>query len=184
MDRGAESYRRYLAGEDVGMRELIELYNDGLILYLNTYTRDLNAAEALAEDTFVRLAVKRPRYSGKASFKTWLYTIARHLAVDALRRQARRKTVSLEDIDDPAEVQTPEGRVLTGERDLRLHRAMQTLSGDHRQILWLVYFEGMSAAEAAKVMGRSTRAAQSLLFRAKQALKTQLERDGFSDEDL
>ena len=60
MDRGTESYRRFLAGEEDGLVEIIRDYKDGLILYLNSFVNNIHTAEDLAEDTFVRLAVKKP----------------------------------------------------------------------------------------------------------------------------
>lgn len=64
MDKGHESYRRFLEGDDNALGELIEEYRDGLILFLLSYASDVPTAEAWAEDTFVKLAVKRPRNSG------------------------------------------------------------------------------------------------------------------------
>ena len=184
MEQGAENYRRFLDGDDTGLRALIEQFSDGLILYLNTYTHDLTVAEEVMEDVFVKLAVRQPRYTGKASFKTWLYTIARHQAVDTLRRQARRHTVPLETHGDLSDEALLDQRMFIAESKAQLHRALQSLPDSYRQILWLIYFEDMTAAEAGKVMGKNTRAAQSLLFRARQALKTQLEKDGFVYEDI
>ena len=99
MDSGAESYRRYLAGEDEGLAEIVRAYKDGLILYLNGYVNDLPLAEELAEDTFFRLIAKRPRFSGRSSFKFWLYAIGRHVAVDWLRRNARLVSAPAETLE-------------------------------------------------------------------------------------
>ena len=76
MDNGASSYRRYLDGDDSGLVELVRDYKDGLILYLNGITGNFCLAEELMEDTFFKLAAKKPKFSGKSSFKTWLYSIA------------------------------------------------------------------------------------------------------------
>ena len=92
MDKGAEYYSRYLDGDDEGLVLLVRDYKDGLIMYLNGICKNAHTAEDLCEDTFVRLVTKRPVYNGKASFKTWLYTIGRHVAYDELRK--RRDTVS------------------------------------------------------------------------------------------
>ena len=89
MDNGAESYRRYRNGDDAGLAEMIDEYGDGLILYLNTYVHNLSVAEELAEDTFVRLVTRKPAYVERSSFKTWLYAIARNLAIDWLRREKK-----------------------------------------------------------------------------------------------
>ena len=93
MDRGSECYARFLAGEPEGLTALIEEYRDGLILYLCSIVGDYGAAEELAEDTFVKLLLKRPKDRGTGAFKTWLYTIGRHLALDRMRKQKREVSV-------------------------------------------------------------------------------------------
>ncbi len=64
MDNGAGSYRRFLDGDDEGIVEIVGDYKDGLILFLNGYVKNIFLAEELTEDTFFRLIVKKPRYSG------------------------------------------------------------------------------------------------------------------------
>ncbi|MBR6898331.1 MAG: RNA polymerase sigma factor [Lachnospiraceae bacterium] len=78
-DNGASSYHRFLKGDDESLREIIISYQPGLILYIYSILNDYQTAEEVAEDTFLELAMKRPNYSGKSSFKTWLYAIANHL---------------------------------------------------------------------------------------------------------
>ena len=73
MDHGAEQYRRFLDGDRDAMTALIRDYKDGLTFFLCGFTGDLTAAEELAQETFVRLYVKRPRFSGRSRFRTWLY---------------------------------------------------------------------------------------------------------------
>lgn len=90
MDQGGEYYRRYLHGDQDAFVSLVQMYMDGLVLFLTGITGDVTLAEDATEDTFVKLGVKRPHYSGKASFKTWLYTIGRNTARDHLRRYRRR----------------------------------------------------------------------------------------------
>ena len=79
MDNGESSYRRFLAGDDEGLHEIICTYRAGLILYLNSFVQNIHTAEDLTEDTFAELAIKCPKFSGKSSFKTWLYAIARNI---------------------------------------------------------------------------------------------------------
>ena len=145
MDIGEVNWRLFLDGDESGLVELIRIYKDGLILYLNTYVANLTVAEELCEDTFVRLGVNRPRYSGKASFKTWLYTIARNIAVDHLRASARKNTVPLDEClelcdDGPSLAES----YIKQEDKLTVHRTMARLKPEHRQVLWLVYFEDLS----------------------------------------
>ena len=70
MDNGSGSYDRYLAGDDSAMGDLVREYKDGLTFFLNSFTNDIFDAEELMEETFFRLAYKKPKYSGKSSFRT------------------------------------------------------------------------------------------------------------------
>ena len=100
VDNGASSYRRFLNGDDSGFVELVRDYKDGLIFYLDSFTRNIHIAEELMQETFAKLAIKRPRYTGKASFKTWLYTIARNVALDELRKLKKVNTTALEEVEN------------------------------------------------------------------------------------
>ena len=89
MFNGAGSYRRFLNGDDNGLVEIVEEYKDGLMLFLKRYVSDVYVAEDLAEDTFFKLVINKPRYVGDSSFKAWLYTIARNLALNYLKKNSR-----------------------------------------------------------------------------------------------
>ena len=99
MENGENAYRRYLDGDDGGITEIIRLYKDGLIFYINGFVRDILTAEELAEETFFRLAVKKPKFSGKSSFKTWLYTVGRNAAFDYLRKNGSGREISVNDCE-------------------------------------------------------------------------------------
>ena len=186
MDKGSESYRRFREnGDESGLVELIRDYKDGLIFFLSGIVGDLRAAEELAEDCFVLLGAKKPKDKGKGSFKTWLYAIGRNLALDYLRKQKRNRAVPLEDApEQTGEEAELERACLREERKIAVRRAMDRLKPDHRQALWLLYFEEMSHKEAAAVMKKSVHATEALAYRARLALKKELEKEGISDEDL
>ena len=185
MDTGAEEYLRYLSGDDGGMAELIKIYKNGLILYLNGFTGDMDAAEELMEDTFVRLAVKKPKFGGKSSFKTWLYAIARNMALDRLRKNKRQPVTDTELPEDMADSGAePELSYIKRERDRAVQDALSRLNPDYGSVLYLSYFEGFSNEEIRTVMNKSGRQVENLLYRAKRALKTQLEKEGFVYEEL
>lgn len=174
MDSGAD-YKAYCGGDDEALARIIRDCKDGLIFYLRTFTGEIHTAEDLAEDTFVRLAVKKPRYNGKASFKTWLYKIAGNLAVDWLRKK-RRQTVSLDDCGELAadEISLEQAYIREEER-IAVHRAMCRLPAEYQQILWLVYFEGYPVKEAGALMGKGAHAAETLIWRARRRMKEELQ---------
>ena len=86
MDVDAQNYQRFLDGDNGGLSALVEAYKDTLTLYLCAFAPDVFTAEDWMEDTFVKLAVKRPRFAGRSSFKTFLFAVARNVALDHLRR--------------------------------------------------------------------------------------------------
>jgi len=184
MDNGASSYRRFLDGDDKGIAEIVGDYKDGLILYLNGYVNNIYIAEELAEDTFFRLIIKKPRFSEKSTFKSWLYAIGRNVAVDFIRRNSKFLNTPIENMENYLiEENSLEKSYIKEERKIALHKYLSELSTDYRNILWIVYFEGFSGKEAATVLGKNERQVKNLLYRAKQSLKSKLEKDGFVYEE-
>lgn len=185
MDNGAGSYRRFLDGDDKGIAEIVGDYKDGLILYLNGYVNNIFIAEELTEDTFFRLITKKPRFSGKSTFKSWLYAIGRNVAVDYIRHNSKMLSAPIENMENYLSAEESlEQSYIKEERKIMVHKALSELSADYRTILWLVYFEGFSNKEAAVVLRKNQRQVKNLLYRAKQSLKSKLEKEGFVYEDL
>ena len=186
MDQGSEAYRKYCEeGDEEAFVWLIQAYREGLIYFLCGIVHDIARAEELAEDAFVRIGTRRPPNRGGASFKTWLYTVGRNLAISDLRRSRRMQAVRTECL---SEMQDEEGdleaRLIGAENRLRLHRVMRGLKWEYYQVLWLIYFEEMSCKDAARVMRKSTHAIETLVYRARIALKRALEKEGFVYEEL
>ena len=186
MDNGASSYRRFRdEGDESGLVEIIRDYKDGLIFYLNSFVGNIHTAEDLAEDTFVLLGIKKPKDKGKGSFKTWLYTIGRNVAIDYLRRNSKTAEVSIDEcMELVSEEESLEASYIREERKIIAHRSLCKLKPEYRQVLWLVYFEGLSTKEAAAVMKKTAHNIETLVYRARKALKSQLEMEGFIYEEL
>ena len=178
MNNGASSYRRFLDGDDNGFAEIIDGYYDSLVLYLNEYVRNFDTAEELAEDTFVKLVTKKPRFSGKSSFKTFLYAVGRNVALDYLRREKKRGTVPIENFTETlSDDKELEQNFLREEQKIILHRSMQSMKTEYRQVLWLAYFEDLSTPEIARIMKKSVNSVEHLIRRAKLSLKSEIEKE-------
>ena len=186
MDNGASSYRRFRDnGDQNALVEIIRDYKDGLILYLTSIVGNVQTAEELAEDTFVLIGTKKPKDKGKGSFKTWLYTIGRNVAIDYLRKHSKHIEVSIDDNDDLiSDEDAVEAEYIKKEQKITVHKAMRKLAPEYQQVLWLIYFEELSNKETAKIMKKSVRSVESLLYRARKSLKSQLEMEGFDYEKL
>ncbi|MBO4652019.1 MAG: RNA polymerase sigma factor [Lachnospiraceae bacterium] len=183
MADGADGYRRFLGGDWNGLKEVTEEYYRGLVLYLNRYLNNMHDAEDMAEETFYTLAVKRPKYTPKAEFKTWLYRVGRNVTLKHLRKSRREILFTPEDMS--GYMQSGEGNLselIREEEAGMLRSAMQRLTEDHRQVLLLKYFEEMSAEEIGTVMNKSKHSVNGLLKRAKAALRQELKKEGYRHE--
>ena len=184
MDNGSDLYRRCLDGDEDALAGLVSAYRPGLQRYLCGIVHDMDTAEDLTQETFVRLLMRRPKDKGGASFKTWLFTIGGNLARDHLRKAKRRGTVPIEDcftLTDPAP--TPEASVLAAAEKMRLQKALEQLSPAHRQALYLTYYEGFDTEALAAILGKSRHNTSALLYRAKAALRQLLEQEDDFDEN-
>lgn len=184
MDNGASSYRRFLDGDDNGLAEIIKQYNEGLTCYIDSFLGNLSVADELSEEVFVKIGVKKPRFAEKSSFKTWLYAIGRNVAKDYLRKASRSSNVSLDSCSEQAAEELPETDMIRREGNETLYRTMQSLSPDYRQVLWLTYFENFNSKEIAKIMHRSVHSVETLAYRARQALKLKLGKEGVDCENV
>ena len=184
MDNGATSYRRFLDGDKEGLTEIVHTYADGLIFYVNSFVHDIHTAEDITEDVLAKLIAKKPHYSGRSSFKTWLYTIARNLTMDYLSRNSNYKRADISELDNISSQSDIEKRYIKNEQKRELHKIMQKLNPDYVQVLYLIYFEGFNNEETAHIMKKSKRQIENLLYRAKQALKNEFDKEGMTYEKL
>jgi len=185
IDNGACSYRRFLEGDDEGIIELIRDYKDGMILYINSIVGNIFVAEEITEETFMRIVTKKPHFNHSVTFKTWLYTIGKNIAIDHLRRSSKISGRPFEDYDAKIKAEEDlERSYIATEQKIMLHRVLAKLNPKYRQVLYLSFFEGFTNEQIAKVMNKSKRQIEQLLYQAKLSLKQELIRDGFVYEEL
>lgn len=182
MQKGLDSYQRFLNGDESGLEEVIAEYKNGLILYLHGIVQDLQLAEEATEETFVKLVVKRPHFNGSSSFKTWLYTIGRNVAIDSMRRR-KNYEIPLDNVTELRDEACLEQTYIQQERKRMVHKCMKALKPEYRQVLWLLYFEGFSCKQIARIMRKTTHSVETTAYRARVALKNILIKEGYNDED-
>ncbi|MCR5074841.1 MAG: RNA polymerase sigma factor [Ruminococcus sp.] len=182
MDNGENSYRRFLVGDKEGLYEIICEYREPLILYLNSIVQNIHIAEELAEDTFFELAARKPDFSGKSSFKTWLYSIGFNIAAKQFRKRSNITLVPI-DAQEILDEENIEKNYLKNERDRMIHKSLHKLKTEYRQVLYLSFFECLKNEETALIMKKSKRQVENLLYNAKKALRAELERSGYDYEE-
>ena len=173
-----------LMADDNGLIEIIEIYHEGLTLYLNSIVNNICLAEELMQDTFLRLAVKKPRFNGRQYFKTWLYSIAKHCAIDYMRKNSKISYFPIDEAFQMSDEEDIERNYLREEQKIELHKAIKQLKPDYAQVLYLKHFEDFDTAEIASIMKKSKKQVGDLLYRAKNALKAELEKEGIVYEKL
>lgn len=179
MGNDADRYRRFLDGDDNGLIEIIDEYHEGMSLYLNSIVNNMCLADDIVQETFVKLAIKKPPFRGKCSFKTWLFTIARNCAVDHLRKDQKISDLSLDEHLVISDVTDTEKEYFKEEQKKELYRAMKRLNPEYYQVLYLMYFEDLDTSDIARIMHKAKRQVSDLIFRARKSLRSELERKGF-----
>ena len=179
MDNGASSYRRFLEGDESAFDEIMKELFDGLVFFIDRYVHDIHAAEDIAIDAFSDLVVNKHRYNFKVTLKTYLFMLGRSRALNYIKR---RKIIDFVELSEAEKVSTElealEETVLKNERKRIVNNALDSLPDDMRVVIHLIYFEDLSYDEAGKVMKKSRKQVDNLLYRAKKELRIILGKDG------
>ena len=178
MDNGVSSYRRFLDGDESAFDEIMKELFDNLVFFIDRYVHDIHAAEDIAIDTFSDLVVNKHRYNFKVTLKTYLFMLGRSRALNYIKHRKVIDFVELSEADKMSEQETLEEIVLVDERKRVVNNALCALSDDMRVVIHLIYFEGLSYDEAAKVMKKNCKQVDNLLYRAKKELRIILGKDG------
>jgi RNA polymerase sigma-70 factor (ECF subfamily) len=135
---------------------------------------DRSAAEDVAQEAMVRAWAQADRFDPqRANFTTWLYRIVTNLCIDQSRRRRPEPMPEHFDPIDPAA--GAEEMLEVDERDLAITQALGDLPARQRAVMTLVYDEGLSGADAARVLGLSAKAVERLLARARAFLRDRLQ---------
>jgi RNA polymerase sigma-70 factor, ECF subfamily len=140
---------------------------------------DVALAEELTQATFVAAIDQRSRFDGRSDSVTWLCGIARHKLADHFRsiERERRRQIRMEiremELEIAGDGSAVEDRMLISE-------AFRSLPPSQRAVLVFVVLDDLPVAEAARLLGKSRLAAESLLFRARESLRRAYEREAGS----
>ena len=134
---------------------------------------DASEAEDVAQEAFLRLWKDAPRWNAQGSgVGAWLARVATNLCLDRLRRRARLSDEEVPDRADPAPL--ADEAIGAGQDRTRVRVALDALPERQRAAVVLTYYEDLPNAEAAAVLDMNIKAFESLLLRARHALKERL----------
>jgi RNA polymerase sigma-70 factor (ECF subfamily) len=172
---------RGLRGGDVAVVQmLVETYQDRLVRYLVYVLGRREDVDDLVQETWLRVMERGKSYDGRSRFEPWLFTVARHLAIDLVRR---RKDVSLDAEDEGGPVVaapvsqglSPFAAAARTEDAERLAGALAGLRGIYREALVLRFMEDLSLQEIAAVVGAPVPTVAARIYRGLAALRPQME---------
>lgn len=157
-------------GEIDKLALLFERYKKPMFAYFYRFSGSRETSEDLVQTLFYRVLKYRKKYSGDGKFSTWLYRIARNLAIDHYHRDGRLPWDTLE--DQPADVDEQADRLLVRNEEMSLLRqAMQQLTPQEREVLVLSRFQGLTYKEIGQICDCPEGTVKARVFRAIQSLK-------------
>jgi RNA polymerase sigma-70 factor, ECF subfamily len=176
---------RVKAGDVAAFDELVERYKQPVMNLLARMLRDQVEAEDLAQNVFVQVYRSAHRYQPSARFSTWLFTIARNLCLNELRRRSRHPADSmditrLDHEDQPAnqfedqKTASAPTQLLQSELEQKVEQAIGQLPENQRLAILLCRQEELSYEQIAEVLDCSLSATKSLIHRARETLKQKL----------
>jgi RNA polymerase sigma-70 factor (ECF subfamily) len=174
----ADLLRRVAERGDVeAFRSLFQAYAPRVKSYMMRQGADAGTAEELAQETLLAVWTKARLYSGeKGSAATWIYTIARNLRIDRLRRETPWQELPTgyeekEASRDPP----PDEAVSAGEERQRIERALALLPAEQHAVVALAFLDGLSHSEIAERLGIPMGTVKSRMRLAYQKLREAVE---------
>jgi RNA polymerase sigma-70 factor (ECF subfamily) len=175
---------RLADGDDFALNGLMDRWGNRVTAFLLKMTGQRETAVDLAQETFIKLYHARSRYKPTGGFSTYLFSIASNLARNHARWKRRHPTLSIDAVSqdgcgeipelvDPG--RTPEEIARAKEKARAVHDAFLRLPTDLCEAMTLFIYEEMSYAEIAVICQCSTKAVETRIYRARQALKEQLQ---------
>jgi RNA polymerase sigma-70 factor (ECF subfamily) len=166
---------RYQAGDADALAELYRATAQGMINFVYGLTGDRALSEDVLQEVFLRVHRVRHTYTPGRPMRPWLYGIARHVAIDVLRKRGRELLVGDETLQQ--KVAPPAGAAL---EMADLEAALAGLPKTQREAFLMTKVSGLSVREAAAALGASEGAVKVGVHRAVKALRSFL--DGESED--
>src|SRR5690242_16094494 len=182
LERDAQLMLRVREGDDTSFALLLERHRGPVVHFLYRMVQNQAVSEELGQEVFLRVYRSRATYEPTAKFTTWLFRIATHLALNALRDNKNERMQEHLD-DDTSELPvrqvsdtrpTVEQHMVYESRLEEVRRAIAALPEKQRAAVLMHKYEEMEYSQIAKVLNCSDSAVKSLLFRAYEALRARL----------
>jgi RNA polymerase sigma-70 factor, ECF subfamily len=179
-------------GEDLILNELMTRWQQPLVAFIYRYIGHQADALDLAQETFVRVYQSRSRYTARAKFASWLFTIAANLCRNYVRRWERGGGTAMESLDADStntsewvltSDNSPDQAAIKSELISSVKEAITRLPHDLKTVILLYEYEDRSYEEISSVLGCTIKAVEMKLYRARKLLRELLSRADLRDQD-
>jgi len=160
-----------LSGDKESYRLLVERYQEGLVRYCYSLCLDEACANDVAQQAFINAYDKLESYNSKYAFSTWLYAIARNLALREIKQRQKHQPIEDQMADERAPTQD---RLDKKTEDRQVHDALRSLRAEWREVIHFYYWEDKSYVEVAEIMGKPLNTIKVWMRRAKRQLEKEL----------
>ncbi|MEH7248608.1 RNA polymerase sigma factor [Neobacillus niacini] len=158
--------------------EWFYLYNKDIYHFLVYYIGSSDV-EDLVQEVFIRAIKGFDTYQKKSSPKTWLFSIARHVGIDEMRKRSRlRKKQMIWSMDEQTEKETPEEILQLNENNRLLYQSIQSLKANYRDVIILRGIKEFSVSETAAILNWNENKVRITYHRALKTLQKSI--GGFS----
>tara|TARA_B100001540_G_C15789191_1_gene634636 strand:+ start:143 stop:718 length:576 start_codon:yes stop_codon:yes gene_type:complete len=169
--------KQFQEGDRQSYNELVFRYKDKILNFLYRFVYDMDLAEDLAQETFLKVYLKKDSYREISKFSTWMYTIASNLAKTELRKIKRRKTYSISEISDVdrevnffVQDENSDDKLDDNESNI-LHESIFELEEDFRTIIILREIQELSYENISKILKLPLGTVKSRINRGKLKLR-------------
>jgi len=171
--------------EDIAaFNEIVLRYKDRLINFLFRYTGNLETAEDIAQDTFIKLYKNKHMYIEIAKFSTWFYTVAINETNTYLRKSKKNHTISVDSFDDQdkpvfefqSNDPTPFDKININDEHFFVQKAINNLDDKHREIIILRDIQNLEYEEISKILDIPLGTVRSRINRARESLHLTLQK--------
>ncbi len=174
-----ENYYSFFEGDELALKRIIDSYSKQLYRFIISFVSDNFVAEDILEDVFLSLIIKKRKLEDEMAFKSYLFKTARNKCYDYINRHKNKFTKLDERLPDEG---CSLDEIANKEFDKKLVAvALEKLSADHYCVIYLSFFEQMKNKEIAKIMKKTQKQVENLLFNAKIKLKKILKEIGYED---
>ena len=176
MEEDKIQYTKYLQGDNKALEKLIKKYQNNLLFFITRYVKNKETAQDIFQEVVIYLLEHKEIYNPQYSFKTYLYTIAKHRTINYLKKQKQEEQLQNyeEYKENIPEEQWLEDVILTKERQAKIRKVIQKMKTEYQLVIYLTQIEGLSYKETAYIMEKTEKQIKNLAFNAKKKLRNLL----------